>query len=108
MGTHWASHAITELAAGRSCTVTPHGNSMKPKIESGATVTLSVLTPEQPVVGDMVLVKVRGTVYLHLVHALRGKGDDLQYQIGNNRGGINGWTSRAHVYGKVTAVVQPK
>lgn len=107
MGTHWASHAIEALARGEVCKVTPHGNSMRPKIESGATVTLSPLQPAEPYVGDAVLVKVHGTVYLHLVKAIRKNGDSVEVQIGNNRGGVNGWASRSAVYGKATEIVQP-
>lgn len=101
---HWASHAIEALARGEVCKVTPHGNSMQPRIKSGATVTLAPLGANDPSVDDAVLVKVRGTVYLHLVKAIRGKGTDAQYQIGNNHGGINGWASRSSVYGKVVGV----
>jgi hypothetical protein len=37
--------------------------------------------------------------YLHLVKAINKN----QYQIGNNRGGINGWTNRSNIFGKVIA-----
>lgn len=107
MGTHWASHAIEALARGEVCKVTPHGNSMRPRIQSGATVTLSPLQPDEPHVGDAVLVKVRGTVYLHLVKATRKNGDSVEVQIGNASGHVNGWASRAAVYGKATLVENP-
>ena len=101
----WATHAIAALGAGQSCQVTPHGNSMRPLVESGATVTLAPYAPgDEPAENDIVLVKVRGVVYLHLVKALRGKADSRQYQIGNNRGGINGWVSRRAVYGEAVRV----
>lgn len=105
---NWASHAIVALGRGEQCKVTPHGNSMRPKVESGATVTLAPYgEAEEPAVDDIVLVKIRGTIYLHLINALRGGPNDRQYQIGNNRGGINGWVSRPAVYGKAIAVQQP-
>jgi hypothetical protein len=107
MGTHWASRAIEALARGESATVVPHGHSMRPKILSGSTVTLDPLREGEPTVGDAVLVKVKGTVYLHLVKAKRGSGGDTQYQIGNNRGGINGWVKRAAIYGKAVAIEAP-
>lgn len=107
MSTHWASHAIEQLSIGNVCTVTPHGNSMQPRIQSGATVTLAPVTaPLQ--VNDAVLVKVHGTVYLHLIKAIRGTGDNMQYQIGSARGSINGWTGKQNVYGIVTHIEQPK
>ncbi len=102
---NWASHAITALSRGEACTVTPHGNSMRPLVESGATVTLAPYREdEEPAENDIVLVKVKGVVYLHLIKAVRGKGENRQYQIGNNRGGINGWVSRRAIYGKAIRV----
>lgn len=46
------------------------------------------------------LCRVRGTQYLHLVKAVRNG----QYQIGNNRGGINGWVSRNGIFGVLVSV----
>lgn len=102
---NWASHAILALGRGERCKVTPHGNSMRPRVESGATVTLvPFAAAEEPAVDDIVLVKVRGTIYLHLIKALRGGPGDRQFQIGNNRGGINGWITRRQVFGRLIAV----
>ena len=97
----WASRAIEVLATGQPATLIPHGNSMRPRIESGATVVVRPLLPDEPSVGDAVLVKVRGNVYLHIVQAIKGKAEKIQYLIGNNHGGLNGWASRSSVYGKV-------
>lgn len=102
----WASHAIVALGRGETCKVTPHGNSMRPRVESGATVTLAPYDEgEEPAEDDIVLVKVKGVIYLHLVKAVRGSASIRQYQIGNNRGGINGWVSRKAVYGKAVEIV---
>ncbi len=102
---NWASHAILALGRGEVCTVTPHGNSMRPLVESGAMVTLAPYREdEEPAENDIVLVKVKGVVYLHLIKAVRGKGENRQYQIGNNGGGINGWVSRRATYGKAIRV----
>lgn len=46
----------------------------------------------------------QGAQYLHLVKAVRTDGGDDRYQIGNNRGGINGWIGRAQVYGRLVRV----
>ena len=105
MGSHWASHAIEALARGETCKVTPHGNSMRPRIVSGATVTLSPYAAgEEPQEGDAVLVRCKGTVFLHLVSAVRGGPEARQFQISNNRGHVNGWVSREAVYGKATLI----
>jgi hypothetical protein len=50
--------------------------------------------------GDIVLVKVKGTVYLHQITAL----EKDRVQIGNNHGRINGWTPRANVYGRAARI----
>ena len=105
---NWASHAIVALGRGEQCKVTPHGDSMRPKVESGATVTLAPYgDAEEPAVDDIVLVKVRGVIYLHLIKAIRGGAESRQYQIGNNRGGTNGWVSRKAIFGKAVAVDKP-
>lgn len=103
---NWASDAIVALGRGKSCDVTPHGNSMRPLVESGATVTLAPYgEAEEPATGDIVLVKAKGTIYLHLIKAVRGGTEGRQYQIGNNRGGVNGWVSRRAVYGKAIQIM---
>jgi hypothetical protein len=51
-----------------------------------------------------VLCRCKGNVYVHLVKAIRGHGDQRRYLIGNNRGGLNGWVNRAAIHGVVVAV----
>jgi hypothetical protein len=51
-------------------------------------------------VGDIVLCKLRGAEYLHLVKAISGE----RFQIGNNRGGINGWIGSNGIFGKCIRV----
>jgi hypothetical protein len=51
------------------------------------------------VVDDIVLCRVKGNQYLHLVKAIQGE----RFQIGNNRGGINGWITRRQIYGWLVA-----
>jgi hypothetical protein len=73
---------------------------MSGKIESGQLVTVVPLGDRRPAIGDIVLCKVNGAQYLHLVKAVSGE----RFQIGNNRGRINGWTSRRNIFGIVTSV----
>ena len=73
---------------------------MAGRISSGQLCTVSPVGPGPIVVGDIVLCKVRGREYLHLVKAVQGK----RYQIGNNRGRINGWVSAASVFGRCVKV----
>ena len=88
------------LRAGKSFTITPRGNSMRPIIHSGDKVTLEPCSPDEIKPGDAVLVRVRGKDYIHLVKAVEG----VRFQIGNNQGHINGWVGPAAIYGKVTHV----
>ncbi len=78
----------------------PSGNSMTPIIKSRQLVTVSPVDPAAIRKGDVVLAKVGGRYLLHKVSALRGD----RVQISNNHGHVNGWTSRAQVYGIVSAV----
>lgn len=76
------------------------GNSMTPIIKHRQPVDLYPVDTSKLEKGDVVLVKVRGRIYIHKVIGLR-KG---QVQIGNNHGGVNGWTNLENVYGIVVAV----
>jgi hypothetical protein len=51
-------------------------------------------------VGDIVLCKVRGAEYLHLVKAIQGS----RFQIGNNRGHVNGWVGPNAIFGRLVRV----
>lgn len=93
-------HAIEKLSSGETVQMRPRGNSMKGKIDSGQLVTIEPVDGATLQEGDIVLVHVSGHDYLHLIKAIDGD----RLQIGNNRGGINGWASRSKVYGKVTKV----
>ncbi|MEE6261165.1 hypothetical protein [Plantactinospora sonchi] len=90
------------VAAGSTLGFRPSGNSMVPLIHSRQRVTVAPVDPARVEVGDIVLAKVAGTVYLHLVSAVDATTGRVQ--ISNNRGRVNGWTSRARVYGICVAV----
>jgi len=95
----WATPYIEQLKQGKTVQFRPRGNSMAGKVESGQLVTVAPLTAA-PKPGDVVLCRVNGNQYLHLVKAVRGQ----QFQIGNNKGRINGWTSRQNIFGIVVKV----
>ncbi|HZU36342.1 MAG TPA: S24/S26 family peptidase [Gemmataceae bacterium] len=97
----WASQHIAKLQQGETVQFRPRGNSMQGKIESGQLVTVDPVNDDTALeVGDVVLCKVGGRQWLHLIRAIR----DKEFCIGNNRGHINGWTSRASIYGKCIRV----
>ena len=95
----WATEYIARLQRGETVQFRPRGHSMRGKVESGQLCTV-VPTPAALQVGDIVLCKVNGRQYLHLVKAVQGD----RYQIGNNRGHVNGWVSRSCIYGKCVRV----
>ncbi|MBI1764144.1 MAG: S24/S26 family peptidase [Acidobacteria bacterium] len=92
----WALGHIARLKAGETVAFRPRGNSMTGKIESGQLCTVEPVAAETLKAGDIVLCKVHGHEYLHLVKAIQGK----RFLIGNNRGGINGWITANAIYGR--------
>lgn len=73
---------------------------MKGKIDSGQLCTVVPVEASALAVGDIVLCKVSGREYLHLIKAIQGP----RFQIGNNRGHINGWVSASAIFGKCVRV----
>ena len=73
---------------------------MAPKIESGQLCTVEPVDIGTIRVDDIVLCKVNGNEYLHFVKAIQGQ----RFQIGNNRGGINGWIGPNGVFGRLVKV----
>lgn len=67
---------------------------MKGKIESGQLVTVEPVKDRLLKKGDIVLCKVKGSQYFHLIKATQGDG----YQIGNNIGRINRWIGMGAIY----------
>jgi hypothetical protein len=91
---------VEKLAKGETFITKERGNSMVPLIKSGQEHRLAPATWEQVEVGNIVYAKVRGKFFTHLVKA---KNPDKGCQIGNNKGGINGWTKQ--VFGKVIEIL---
>ncbi len=96
----WASAYIEKLRNGEAVSFRPRGNSMVGKIESGQLCTVEPVETASLNVGDIVLCKVNGREYLHLVKAIQGQ----RFQIGNNRGRINGWVSAGAIFGRCVKV----
>ena len=96
----WALHYIAKLKRGETVSFRPRGNSMSGKIESGQLCTVEPVKIETIEVGDIVLCKVNGREYLHLVKAIQGP----RFQIGNNRGRINGWITANSIFGRCVKI----
>ena len=94
------NYKLERLQAGETFTTSEKGNSMVGLINSGQEHVLEPASWESVDVGDIVYCKVKGNFYCHLVKA---KNNDKGCLIGNNRGGINGWTKQ--VYGKVIKII---
>jgi len=95
----WAKHAKERLLKGETVTVKPRGYSMKGRVNDGDTVVLS--SCKEFKVDDIVLVRVKGCDYLHLIKAIDGK----RFLIGNNRGRINGWVGRRAIFGIAERII---
>ncbi|PLS19397.1 phage repressor protein [Bacillus sp. M6-12] len=77
------------------------GNSMLPILKSNQPVTLTPVKEETELkIGDIVFCRVGGRYVTHKIHSIRGK----QYQIGNNRGYMNGWVTKQKIFGLVTKI----
>lgn len=99
----------TRVADGATVEFRPSGSSMVPLIRSRQLVVVAPVDPTRLEVGDIVLARVAGSVYLHLVSAVDAATGRVQ--ISNNRGRVNGWTNHARVFGicvEVDGVPRPR
>ncbi len=97
----WASLYIAKLKDGETVSFRPRGHSMKGKIESGQLCMVEPIVDHSTLEkGNIVLCKVNGCEYLHLIKAIQGP----RFQIGNNRGRINGWIGANSIFGKCVSV----
>lgn len=96
----WAAPWIEQLQRGDTVQFRPRGNSMQGKINSGQLCTVAPVEAVTLRVGDIVLCKVNGREFLHLIKAIQGP----RFQIGNNRGGLNGWVTAGTIYGRCVKV----
>ena len=90
------------VAGGAAVEFRPSGSSMVPLIRDRQAVLVAPVDPDRLEVGDIVLARVAGTVYLHLVSAVDPA--RRRVQISSNRGRVNGWTSHDRVFGICVAV----
>jgi translation initiation factor IF-1 len=91
----WASGYIEKLKKGETVSFRPRGNSMSPRIKSGQLCTVRPVNSSELQEGNIILCKIRGTEYLHLVRARQGD----RFQIMNNHGKINGWIGASSIFG---------
>lgn len=78
------------LQNGETCYVLGIGNSMTPILKSKQAVICTPVKDDTVLKKrDIVLSKVKGHYYLHLIHPIKNNGD--LFLIGNNHGHMNGW-----------------
>jgi SOS-response transcriptional repressor LexA len=96
----WATGHIAALQKGESVTFRPNGTSMEPIVMDGQEVTVDpVFSGNGVEIGDVVLCRIRGGEYFHKVLARDRR--KFAFQIGNNKGHVNGWANPNQVYGKM-------
>lgn len=89
--------AVAPLQKGIGVWVRGIGNSMTPILKSGEVVfVLPVAYDTILKKNDIVLTRVNGNIYLHKITGIKGQS---LYQISNNHGHVNGWTTRKNIYG---------
>jgi sortase (surface protein transpeptidase) len=96
---------MKDLAEGKVIKYRESGNSMKGIISHRELITAEPIKDYNDLkVGDAVFCKVKGNYYTHLIKAIRKNGESTEFLIGNNHGGINGWTKSHNVFARIIAV----
>ncbi len=93
----WADEYIKDLEHIGESTFRPQGNSMQPLIESNDLVKVQRRLFNLFQIGDIVLCKVKGKQYLHLITDASKSRET--YEISNNKGKVNGWIRWTSIYG---------
>jgi len=103
-GREWATEAYEALRRGETVQVRPRGHSMSGRIGDGDLVTLHPCQTETLVPGDMVLTRVQGRRYAHLVLHQVLEREPSRLLIGNNLGGVDGWVAEQDIFGRVVKI----
>src|SRR6516162_6497419 len=90
----WATGYIDKLGRGETVQFRPRGNSMAGKIDSGQLCTVVPAKIEDLKVGDIVLCKVNGFQYLHLIKAIQETLPDWQQPRPDKRVDRRKWDLR--------------
>ena len=93
-------NAQQRIIDGETIKIKTSGNSMSGRVDNGSFVTIKPIGDRVLKKRDIVLAKVNGRLFLHLISATR-KGS---YQISNNHGHVNGWTSKKNIFGIITKI----
>ncbi len=104
----WAEEAIEKLQMGQTAQIRPEGHSMQPRINSGDLVTLEPCSAHDLAIGDVVLARITGRRYSHLVlHLVQDREMD-RFLVGSRDGRTDGWIAAENIFGRVTKVERLK
>lgn len=101
---HWFDGAIEKLQEGQGGKVWPKGNSMRGHIREGDAVLVEPCATEALSIDDIVLVKIQGRRYFHIVLHSILECNENQFLIGTPCGRIDGWVNSDAIFGKVVAI----
>lgn len=94
--------AVAAMKEKGECYIQGFGGSMEPILHSGETFHFQSVTEEIRLSeGDIVFCEVNSELLLHKITAINGN----KIQIGNNKGKVNGWTTKEHIFGKYIKTV---
>ena len=100
----WTTEAMTALQNGLPVQVRPRGHSMTGRICDGDLVTLTPCQAEELIVGDIVLVRIQGKRFSHIVLYGIISREGERILIGSHQGRVDGWVDRGDIYGIATEV----
>lgn len=93
----WAVDALEALQQGQMVQVRPRGHSMAGRINDGDLVTLEPLGAQELISGDIVLVRIDGRCYSHIVLHLVLSVEGERFLIGSHQGRVDGWVDRTDI-----------
>ncbi len=96
----WAANHIAQLCKGGTVSFRPRDVTMTGKIAAGQLCTITPVDPAAVEIGDIVLCRVKGTEFLHLVKDIH----EDRFQISDSRGQVNGWTTGDEIFGRCTKI----
>ncbi len=92
----WAANHIAQLCKGNTVAFRPRDPSMVGRIPAGQKCTIAPVDPAALEIGDIVLCRVKGAEFLHVVKGIDG---DL-FQIADCKGGVKGWSTGDDIFGR--------
>ncbi|MFZ5634999.1 MAG: hypothetical protein ACOY82_00275 [Pseudomonadota bacterium] len=97
----WATGDIERLPRDETVAFRTRGGSVIGRIESGQLCTVEPVADVASLrVDDIVLCRVGAAKSLHPIQAIQGQ----RFQIGNDKGDINGWTGPDAIFGRCVKV----